>query len=101
MGLFASAVWDEPAQSYIVKVVNTSDAPRTVEIAFEGLKRSVSLGAGTCITFHSDDPDADNTLDEPTKIVPVEGAVAPEGNTLRAEVGAQTFALYRIPAVRK
>ena len=71
------------------------------EIAFEGLKRSVSLGAGTCITFHSDDPDADNTLDEPTKIVPVEGAVAPEGNTLRAEVGAQTFALYRIPAVRK
>ena len=100
-GLFASAVWDEPAQSYIVKVVNTSDAPRTVEIAFEGLKRSVSLGAGTCITFHSDDPDADNTLDEPTKIVPVEGAVAPEGNTLRAEVGAQTFALYRIPAVRK
>lgn len=100
-GLFASAVWDEPSQSYIVKVVNVSDAPRTLEIAFEGLKRSASLATGTCITFHSDDPDADNTLDQPDRIVPVQSAVTPDGNTLRAAIGARTFAIYRLPVERK
>lgn len=100
-GLFASAVWDEPSQSYIVKVVNVSDAPRTLEIAFEGLKRSASLAAGICITFHSDDPDADNTLDRPDRIVPVQSAVTPDGNTLRAALGARTFAIYRLPVMHK
>ena len=100
-GLFASAVWDEPSQSYIVKVVNVSDAPRTLEIAFEGLKRSASLTAGTCTTFHSDDPDADNTLDRPDRIVPEQSAVTPDGNTLRAALGARTFAIYRLPVTHK
>lgn len=100
-GLFASAVWDAPSQSYIVKVVNVSDTPRPIEVAFEGLKRSATLGAGSCITFHSDDPDADNTLDEPEKIVPVRSTVTPDGNTLRTEIGALTFAIYRLPVERK
>lgn len=100
-GLFASAVWDAESGSYIVKVVNVSDAPRQLEIAFEGLKRSASLGQGSCLTFHSDDPDADNTLDQPEKIIPAESAITPDGNTLRTEIGAQTFALYRLPVERK
>lgn len=96
-GLFASAVWDEPTQTYIVKVINTSDTAQPVAITFEGLKASQRLAAEPSIIFHSDNPDADNTLDNPTAIVPHE-ASAPTvgGNQMTAEVGAQTFAVYKI-----
>lgn len=96
-GLFASAVWDEPTQTYIVKVINTSDTAQPVAITFEGLKSSQRLAAEPSIVFHSDNPDADNTLDNPTAIVPHE-ALAPTvgGNQMTAEVGAQTFAVYKI-----
>ena len=96
-GLFASAVWDEPTQTYIVKVINTSDTAQHVAITFEGLKSSQRLAAEPSIIFHSDNPDADNTLDNPTAIVPRE-TLAPTvgGNQMTAEVGAQTFAVYKI-----
>ena len=96
-GLFASAVWDEPTQTYIVKVINTSDTAQPVAITFEGLKSSQRLAAEPSIVFHSDNPDADNTLDNPTAIVP-RGTLAPTvgGNQMTAEVGAQTFAVYKI-----
>ena len=93
-GLFASAVWDEPTQSYIVKIANTSDKAQQVNLEFKGLKKSAKLGEGKVITLHSDNPDAENTLDNPNLIVPKEASVNIEGNTLNTEVGAMTFAVY-------
>lgn len=99
-GLFASAVWDEESQNYIVKVINTSDESRTVAITFDGLKSSQRLVPGVSTVFHSDNPDADNTLDNPTAIVPLQ-APAPSvgGNILTGEVGAQSFVIYKVQAV--
>ena len=93
-GLFASAVWDEPSQSYIVKIANTSDQAQKVSLEFKGLKKSAKLGEGKVITLHSDNPDAENTLDNPNLIVPKEASVSLDGNTLNTEVGAMTFAVY-------
>ena len=105
-GLFASAVWDEPSDSYIIKVVNTSDKPRNLQISFEGMRKKTRLGDGVCWTFHSDDPDADNTLEQPDKIVPQQtrfsmsdNVLDVSGNVLGVEIGATTFALYRIAVV--
>ena len=95
-GLFASAVWDEPTSSYIVKVVNTSDEKQELKIDFKGLKKSVSLTEGKVTTFHSDNLDAENTLDAPQTIVPKEGTIKVEGTTLKTEIGAKTFAIYRV-----
>ena len=95
-GLFASAVWDEPTKSYIIKVVNVSDKAQPVSIEFDGLKKKKLAEQATCILFHSDEPDAENTLDNPNLIVPKESQVSVNGETLQAEVGAQTFAIYRI-----
>ena len=93
-GLFASAVWDEPSQSYIVKIANTSDQAQKVSLEFKGLKKSAKLGEGKVITLHSDNPDAENTLDNPNLIVPKEASVSLDGNTLNTEIGAMTFAVY-------
>ena len=84
-GLFASAVWDEPTQTYIVKIANTSDKAQAINLEFKGLKKSEKLGEGKLITLHSDNLDAENTLDNPNAIVPKESAVNIEGNTLNTD----------------
>lgn len=94
-GLFASAVWDEPTQTYIVKIANTSDKVQAINLEFKGLKKSEKLGEGKLITLHSDNLDAENTLDNPNAIVPKESAINIEGNTLNTEIGAMTFAVYK------
>ena len=94
-GLFASAVWDEPSQSYIVKVVNTSAEAQPLVLTFQGLKKNVTLAEGTVTTFHSDNLDAENTLDAPFSIVPKEAAIQAEGGVLTTEIGEKTFAIYK------
>ena len=100
-GLFASAVWDAESGCYIVKVINTSDKAQPVELSFAGLGKKESLADGTITTFHSDNPDLDNTVDNPTAIIPVESKITIEGNTLKAEVGAKSFAMYKFKKIKK
>ncbi len=95
-GLFASCVWDEPTRSYIVKAVNTSDMAWPLVLEFKGLKRGMQLESEVaCTVFHSDDPDAENTLDDPDRVVPAESHLTMEGTSLKTELPAQTFAVYR------
>ena len=100
-GLFASAVWDAESGCYIVKVINTSDKAQPVELSFAGLGKKESLTDGTITTFHSDNPDLDNTVDNPTAIIPVESKITIEGNTLKTEVGAKSFAMYKFKKIKK
>ena len=95
--LFASAVWDEPSKTYIIKVVNTSGDARRLRIDFDGLKKKARLGDAKCLVFHSDNLDADNTLDNPSLIVPQEKPIAVDGRSVEIEVGAYTFAVYKLP----
>ena len=100
-GLFASAVWDAESGCYIVKVINTSDKAQPVELSFAGLGKKESLADGTITTFHSDNPDLDNTVDNPTAIIPVESKISIEGNTLKTEVGAKSFSMYKFKKIKK
>lgn len=100
-GLFASAVWDAESGCYIVKVINTSNKPQPVELSFAGLGKKESLADGTITTFHSDNPDLDNTVDNPTAIIPVESKITIEGNTLKTEVGAKSFSMYKFKKIKK
>ncbi len=93
-GLFASAVWDKNSKEYIVKVINTSDKVQSITLNFEGLKKN-KLTDGKCITFHSDNLDADNTVDNPNVVLPKESDVNIKGNVLNCELGAKSFAIYK------
>lgn len=46
------------------------------------------------VSYHSDDLDADNTLDEPEKIVPQTAALDFEGKALEVTVAPKTFMVY-------
>lgn len=96
-GLFASAVIDEPSGEYIIKVANTSDSPRDLSLRFAGLKKGRAITTASVTTLSSDDPDVDNTLDRPDRIVPVTSSLTPAApDAVAVTLPAKTFAVYRV-----
>lgn len=93
-GLFASAVCDKNTGEYIVKVANTGDTAQKLDIRFDGMKKKAVLTQGRVITLASGDLDADNTLDHPDRIVPVEKPLTVGGQSLEVEIPAHTFSVY-------
>ena len=91
-GLYASAVYDKPSKSYIVKMANTSDQPQQVVVTFKGAKQ---LKPFTMITLHSDNMQATNTLDNPNNVVPKQQTVNADGNRLVVTLPAKTFAVCK------
>ncbi len=93
-GLFASAVLDSGNGQVYVKVINVTDEAQPVKINFEGLKKREVLRGVEAVSYHSDDLDADNTLEEPERIVPVTLPLDFEGKALETTVGPRTFMVY-------
>jgi alpha-L-arabinofuranosidase len=92
-GLFASAVKD--GNKVYVKVANTSEEEQSICLNFKGLKKKdPGLKAVRRIVLKSDDLYADNTLDAPCAIVPVEAAFTGSGKTLEAQVPALSFTIF-------
>lgn len=93
-GLFASAVLDKNANEVVIKVINTGDTPQDVTLNLKGMKKGTR--EATLISFHSDDLDAENTLDNPTKIVPQTSTLTVNAPSHQVTVPARTFYIYRI-----
>lgn len=97
-GLYASAVKDDERGCYIVKVANLSDTAQDLEIAFEGLKRNVQFApTAEREMLTEEDPMAENTLDNPTRITPQKALIPMTGNVLKTAIAPRSFAVYRIP----
>jgi len=65
-GLYASAAVDTKTREIVVKLVNPGGGPRLVQLALDGAK-----GAnGRSMTVLTGDSDAENSLNEPTRIAP-------------------------------
>ena len=96
-GLFASAVVDKKKGEIIVKMANTSDKAQDVTLNLNGLKGSRSA---TATTLQSDNMDAENTLDNPNLIRPVETTatcVSKKNMTvLNDKLPAKSFRMYKI-----
>ncbi|MGN0225532.1 MAG: alpha-L-arabinofuranosidase C-terminal domain-containing protein [Prevotella sp.] len=90
-GLYASAVWDEVSHCYILKVVNTSWSEKKLEIELKGISRKNSITEARATTFHSDDMNAENTLDKPSSIIPFDSEIKVDGNSIRHTINGKTF----------
>ena len=93
-GLFASSVYDAANDQIYVKVINVSDEAQPVRIHFDGLKKKETLKGVSTVSYHSDDLDADNTLDEPERIVPQTEALDFLGKVLDVTVPAKNFMVH-------
>ncbi|HLW08237.1 MAG TPA: alpha-L-arabinofuranosidase C-terminal domain-containing protein [Marinilabiliaceae bacterium] len=94
-GLFASAVWDETEKEIIVKIVNTSDESQPIKLNFSGIKKNEKLSNGRVITLQSKDLEAENTLDNPLLIVPMESRVSIDSNILKTNIDSHSFYIYK------
>ncbi len=96
-GLFASAVYDKALNAVIVKVANTSDQPQQLNFQWNGHRRDKKFASAEVITLHTDDMNAENTLDQPEKIFPVTSAIDPSALTeegFKGEIPGKTFNVY-------
>lgn len=98
-GVFASSVYDADNGNIYIKVINVSDKARDVKINFEGLRKKDVLSGVEAVSFHCDDPDAENTLDEPDKIVPQTASLDFTGKALETVVAPKTFMIYVIKSI--
>ncbi len=96
-GLFASAVWDKDTKTVIVKVANTSKTAQSIQLNLQGIKGAPTAGT---ITLAHHEMDAENTLDQPERIVPKQGSIQCEAGKKNAllndELPAMSFRLYKI-----
>ncbi|MBR2887060.1 MAG: alpha-L-arabinofuranosidase, partial [Bacteroidales bacterium] len=95
-GLFASAVVDTKENVVIVKVINTSKQSQAIKLNLNGLKGNHDVST---ITLTCNDLDAENTLDNPTRIIPQNGTTKASGDkvsVIEDKLDAMTFRIYKI-----
>lgn len=95
--LYASASLDGRAGEIVIKIVNTSVEPRAVRLAVDG---GLAAGTGRLIVLGSPDLKAENTLDQPRTVAPVESALTVNGPELSLDLAPQTLNVVRLPARR-
>jgi len=93
-GLYASTALDKNKNEIILKIANTSTEVRKVTYTFNGLKKAERVGTHTLLI--SEDMDAENTLENPTAIIPKEKEIKTSGNTIELELAPQSFNLLTI-----
>jgi alpha-N-arabinofuranosidase len=68
-GLYTSAALDTNAREVILKAVNSSKTPRTVKLSFTGASAN---GSAKALVLGTEDLAAENSLDKPSNVAPVE-----------------------------
>lgn len=93
-GLFASAVIDKNTGEYIVKVANTGETEQPLTLDFAGMKKGAALTSCKVITLNAPAPDAENSLENPSLISPVESTLPVDGQKLTTTIPPLTFRVY-------
>ena len=91
-GLYATACFDKRTKSYIVKIANTSNEEKEINVTFNGIKK---LNPGKVTVLHADDIQAENKIDNKNVVVPVVSDAQVQGNVLNVKMKANSFVVYR------
>lgn len=93
-GLYASSALDKNKNQILLKIANVSTEKRLVKYSFEGMKPAARQA--TLTVFRNPDMNAENTLENPFKVIPVEKSISVNGNNLDLELDAMSFYLIKI-----
>ena len=93
-GIYASSALDKTKNEIILKIANTSDVAKKINYSFNGLKAAERNGTQTILK--SDNPDQENTLDNPNAVIPTTKDIKVSGNTLEVELAPKSFNMYTI-----
>jgi len=92
--LFAVAGRADASGDVILKVVNTADAPLPTKVQIRGLGGLKPNASATVLT--SADPMDENTIDEPTKVVPVTRTIENAGTNFTHSFPANSVTVLRL-----
>ena len=91
--VYATASLDEPAREVILKVVNTAATAKPITIDISGPKRVGKTGK--TFVLASSDLKAENSLDNPTRVAPVERQITVSGNQFPFTLTPQSLTVIR------
>lgn len=95
--LYASASFDAKTNDVILKVVNTSSSPRDVSINLAGAK---SVRGGKTLVLSNSDLKAENSLDEPNRVSPVERPLAVTSSEFAYALAPNSLTVLRVSTTR-
>lgn len=93
---FLASGYDEETGELIIKFVNSADSAQTVSFTLEGVADVASKGRA--ITLQAENLGDENSMDNPTKIVPVETEYKKFGQTFSYEFPKYSFTILRVKA---
>jgi alpha-N-arabinofuranosidase len=97
-GLYTSAAIDRKNGEVILKVVNATPSARTVRVDLKGTGPIQGNGRQTVLA--SADLKAENSLDQPTRVAPVEKTLAPSAAGFDVPLDPQSFTVLRTKYAR-
>ena len=92
--VYATASMDEPAREVILKVVNTGPAAKPITINIAGPKQVGKTGK--TYVLESSDLKAENSLDNPSRVAPVERQITVSGNQFPFTLTPQSLTVIRL-----
>jgi alpha-L-arabinofuranosidase len=94
--VYASSGYDAAKKEIIVKLVNSTNAPKGFGVSMSGL--SGISNKATMTIIRADDPQANNSLLEPNKVVPAVSTIAWPPATGKVTLGSNALAIIRFKA---
>ena len=94
-GVYVSATRDERGTELFLKVANTQAKPR--HLMFSGGSGLKARGKGRRIQLACDDLRAENSIQSPKRVAPVEASFAVGKAGLEDELPGYSFTVYRLP----
>jgi alpha-N-arabinofuranosidase len=92
-GCYATASLDKATSELVIKFVNTAATVQKVSFQVNGGSYQKKA---TVITMHSDNANAENSLDQPTAVSPVNSTMAVSGKLLNVTVEPLAFKIIRL-----
>jgi alpha-N-arabinofuranosidase len=96
-GLYASASLDERAGEVILKLVNTAPSEREVSVNLAGAR---GVRGGKALVLSGADLKAENSLDEPTRVSPVERPLAVTSGDFTYSLAPNSMTVLRVTTGR-
>jgi alpha-L-arabinofuranosidase len=94
--VYALGGFDQKRRELVIKAVNPTPRPVSVQISLRGVANRAS--SATVLTLSHADANAENTLDNPKMIVPVESTMNVGGDAFAASLPANSLTVIRLAA---
>lgn len=92
--LYASATLDKSSNELIIKIVNASSKAQIAELNIDGVKKLDSKAKLTVL--QSDNLEAENTMETPAVLTPVEKVIEVKGKNVDLELKGYAFVVLRL-----